>query len=143
MATKLQLYDISVMHNLTCRLATFYSRSRKGRWCKGETSGHFIQVLNVYLDCDRDSIIYQGEPIGPACHTVCNYVVVFNGSQDVADHIAFPCVGHRPASNLEGPADDEAGIDTSWRQADNAHVASSQDIQAYLMHRSLTLKMWL
>lgn len=52
------------------RLATFYSRSRKGRWCKGETSGHFIKVLNVYLDCDRDSIIYQGEPIGPACHTV-------------------------------------------------------------------------
>lgn len=54
-----------------CRLATFYSRSRKGRWCKGETSGNFIKVLNVYLDCDRDSIIYQGEPIGPACHTVC------------------------------------------------------------------------
>lgn len=53
-----------------CRLATFYSRSRKGRWCKGETSGHFIKVLNVYLDCDRDSIIYQGEPVGPACHTV-------------------------------------------------------------------------
>lgn len=51
------------------RLATFYSRSRKGRWCKGETSGNFIKVLKVFLDCDRDSIIYQGEPIGPACHT--------------------------------------------------------------------------
>ncbi len=56
---------------LLCRLATFYSRSRKGRWCKGETSGNFIKVLKVFLDCDRDSIIYQGEPIGPACHTVC------------------------------------------------------------------------
>lgn len=57
---------------LRVRLATFYSRSRKGRWCKGETSGHYIKVVDVYLDCDRDSIIYQSEPIGPACHTVAH-----------------------------------------------------------------------
>jgi len=50
-------------------MATFYSRSRKERWCKGETSGNFIKVIDVYLDCDRDSIIYLAEPIGPACHT--------------------------------------------------------------------------
>ena len=54
-----------------CRLATFYSRSRKERWCKGETSGHFINVSGVYVDCDHDSLVYLGEPIGPACHTVC------------------------------------------------------------------------
>ncbi len=51
-------------------MATFYSRSRAGRWCKGETSGHFIHVTSVHPDCDRDSIIYMGNPIGPACHTV-------------------------------------------------------------------------
>jgi len=51
------------------RLATFYSRSRKGRWCKGETSGHFIRVLSVHPDCDRDSLVYLSDPIGPACHT--------------------------------------------------------------------------
>jgi len=50
-------------------LATFYSRSRKGRWCKGETSGHFIHVKGVFVDCDRDSIIYLSDPIGPSCHT--------------------------------------------------------------------------
>ena len=55
---------------MLCRLATFYSRSRKERWCKGETSGHFIKVTGVYVDCDRDSVVYLGEPIGPACHTV-------------------------------------------------------------------------
>ena len=38
------------------RLATFYSRSRKGRWCKGETSGHFIKVGRVFADCDGDSL---------------------------------------------------------------------------------------
>ncbi|GIL90456.1 hypothetical protein Vretimale_17642 [Volvox reticuliferus] len=50
-------------------LATFYSRSRGGRWCKGETSGHFIKVQKIFTDCDRDSIIYLSDPIGPACHT--------------------------------------------------------------------------
>lgn len=54
---------------LTCRLATFYSRSRSERWCKGETSGNFIKVTQVFHDCDRDSIIYLGDPIGPTCHT--------------------------------------------------------------------------
>ena len=53
-----------------CRLATFYSRSRRDRWCKGETSGHYIKVTGVFPDCDRDSLIYLGDPIGPACHTV-------------------------------------------------------------------------
>ena len=42
----------------------------QGRWCKGETSGHFIKVVRVFADCDRDSLVYLSEPIGPACHTV-------------------------------------------------------------------------
>lgn len=46
-----------------------YSRSRQSRWCKGETSGNFIKVLNVYSDCDGDSVIYLSDPVGPACHT--------------------------------------------------------------------------
>ncbi|GAX74720.1 hypothetical protein CEUSTIGMA_g2167.t1, partial [Chlamydomonas eustigma] len=50
-------------------LATFFSRSRKGRWCKGETSGHFINVHGLYVDCDKDAIIYLSDPIGPSCHT--------------------------------------------------------------------------
>lgn len=59
----------AVNETLQTGLATFYSRSRKGRWCKGETSGHYIKVVSVYLDCDRDSLVYLAEPIGPACHT--------------------------------------------------------------------------
>ena len=51
------------------KLATFYSRSRKGRWCKGETSGHYIHVKGIFVDCDKDSIIYLSDPIGPSCHT--------------------------------------------------------------------------
>ncbi|CAL8470789.1 g10331 [Coccomyxa elongata] len=59
----------AICETLQTRMATFYSRSRAGRWCKGETSGHFIHVTSVHPDCDRDSIIYMGNPIGPACHT--------------------------------------------------------------------------
>ncbi|KAI8473236.1 MAG: bifunctional phosphoribosyl-AMP cyclohydrolase/phosphoribosyl-ATP pyrophosphatase [Monoraphidium minutum] len=58
-----------ICETLQTGLATFYSRSRKERWCKGETSGHFIRVSQVFADCDKDSIIYLGDPIGPACHT--------------------------------------------------------------------------
>jgi hypothetical protein len=53
----------------SARLATFYSRSRKGRWCKGETSGNFMRVQRVFLDCDRDSLVYLSDPTGPSCHT--------------------------------------------------------------------------
>jgi len=59
----------AICETLQTGLGTFYSRSRKGRWCKGETSGHFLTVKSVYMDCDNDSIIYLCEPIGPACHT--------------------------------------------------------------------------
>ena len=37
---------------------------------QGETSGHYIHVSTVFPDCDRDSLVYLGDPIGPACHTV-------------------------------------------------------------------------
>lgn len=49
--------------------ATFYSRSRSSLWTKGETSSNFINVVDVFLDCDRDSVLYLGVPDGPTCHT--------------------------------------------------------------------------
>jgi phosphoribosyl-ATP pyrophosphohydrolase/phosphoribosyl-AMP cyclohydrolase len=48
--------------------ATFYSRSRGGRWRKGETSGHRLKVLSIEADCDSDAILLKVEPMGPACH---------------------------------------------------------------------------
>ena len=49
--------------------ATFYSRSRKELWVKGETSGHFLSVENVMQDCDSDTILIKARPSGPVCHT--------------------------------------------------------------------------
>jgi len=49
--------------------AWFYSRSRQELWHKGETSGNRITVLEVWKDCDNDTILVKGKPMGPVCHT--------------------------------------------------------------------------
>ena len=49
--------------------AHFYSRSRDQLWKKGESSGNFQKVLRMVRDCDRDAVLYEVEPHGPACHT--------------------------------------------------------------------------
>lgn len=47
---------------------TFYSRTRQCLWTKGETSGNYLNVREMYADCDRDTILVMAEPEGPACH---------------------------------------------------------------------------
>jgi phosphoribosyl-AMP cyclohydrolase len=49
--------------------AHYYSRSRKKLWKKGEESGHFQKVVNIFTDCDEDCLIYMVEQTGAACHT--------------------------------------------------------------------------
>lgn len=69
----------AVATTISSRKATFYSRSRSTLWTKGETSKNFINVHDIFLDCDRDSIIYLGTPDGPTCHTgaeTCYYTRV-------------------------------------------------------------------
>lgn len=51
---------------------TFYSRSKQRLWTKGETSGNFLAVVDVAVDCDNDSILILAEPAGPTCHTGTN-----------------------------------------------------------------------
>jgi phosphoribosyl-AMP cyclohydrolase / phosphoribosyl-ATP pyrophosphohydrolase len=49
--------------------ATFYSRSRRSLWRKGETSGHVLRVHEVAVDCDGDTLLVLVDPEGPSCHT--------------------------------------------------------------------------
>ncbi len=49
--------------------AWFFSRSRQRLWEKGESSGNFLEVRGVRVDCDADALIYLCEPVGPTCHT--------------------------------------------------------------------------
>lgn len=48
---------------------TYWSRSRKELWVKGETSGHTQKVIRVVADCDYDTVLYVVEQKGPVCHT--------------------------------------------------------------------------
>ena len=50
-------------------LAHFHSRSRGRLWLKGETSGHFLRVREMRVDCDQDALVMLVTPEGPACHT--------------------------------------------------------------------------
>lgn len=47
---------------------TFFSRSKQRLWTKGETSGNFLMVKDIKVDCDQDTILIKAEPIGPTCH---------------------------------------------------------------------------
>jgi phosphoribosyl-ATP pyrophosphohydrolase/phosphoribosyl-AMP cyclohydrolase len=54
---------------LSSGFATFYSRSRRALWRKGETSGHVLRVYEVAVDCDGDTLLVLVDPEGPSCHT--------------------------------------------------------------------------
>jgi phosphoribosyl-AMP cyclohydrolase len=61
--------DEALHRTLTTGRATFWSRSRRKYWVKGETSGHHQYVRSVALDCDGDALLVRVEQVGPACHT--------------------------------------------------------------------------
>ncbi|MDV4101164.1 bifunctional phosphoribosyl-AMP cyclohydrolase/phosphoribosyl-ATP diphosphatase [Elizabethkingia anophelis] len=48
---------------------TFFSRSKNRLWTKGETSGNFLEVKDILLDCDQDTLLIKVKPNGPTCHT--------------------------------------------------------------------------
>lgn len=48
---------------------TFYSRSKKRLWTKGEESGNFLELKSIYTDCDNDTLLIKAHPLGPVCHT--------------------------------------------------------------------------
>ncbi len=63
--------------------AHFWSRSRQALWLKGETSGHFLDVVEIRVDCDQDCLWLRAIPHGPACHTgatSCFYRILDNHS---------------------------------------------------------------
>ncbi|MDX8394981.1 MAG: phosphoribosyl-AMP cyclohydrolase [Mariprofundaceae bacterium] len=59
----------AVLQTLETGYAHYYSRSRQKQWKKGESSGHVQKILDMYLDCDGDTILLKIEQQGPACHT--------------------------------------------------------------------------
>jgi phosphoribosyl-AMP cyclohydrolase len=61
--------DEALHRTLTTGRVTFWSRSRREYWRKGDTSGHVQHVRSVALDCDGDALLVQVDQVGAACHT--------------------------------------------------------------------------
>ena len=59
----------SLQLTLASGFATYFSRSRNSIWKKGETSGHFQEVISISADCDFDCILLKVKQVGAACHT--------------------------------------------------------------------------
>ena len=53
---------------LATRHVTFWSRTRQTLWTKGETSGHFLNLVSMKIDCDHDTLLVRVNPVGPTCH---------------------------------------------------------------------------
>lgn len=61
--------EAALTKTLAEQRVTFFSRSKQRLWTKGETSGHFLDVVEVLADCDADTILVKAKPQGPVCHT--------------------------------------------------------------------------
>jgi len=59
----------ALVKTIETKRATYFSRSRKELWIKGETSGNFQEVLEIKFDCDGDAVLLKIKQIGGACHT--------------------------------------------------------------------------
>ena len=60
--------ETALIQTLETRLATFYSRSRKKMWVKGESSGHTQELVEARVDCDQDVVVLRVKSHGPCCH---------------------------------------------------------------------------
>ena len=58
----------ALKQTIDTKVVTFFSRSKQRLWVKGETSGNFLNVKDIKLDCDNDSLLIKVKPIGPVCH---------------------------------------------------------------------------
>lgn len=74
----------SVARTLDTGRVTYWSRSRRAFWVKGESSGHVQKLVDFRVDCDRDCLLVVVRQTGPACHTLrksCFYTAVREGDE--------------------------------------------------------------
>jgi phosphoribosyl-ATP pyrophosphohydrolase/phosphoribosyl-AMP cyclohydrolase len=96
----------SLRTTLTGGRVVFFSRSRQALWTKGESSGHFLDVVDVSTDCDSDAILVLADPLGPTCHQGTESCFAAAAASD-AQRLAFLAlleriIAHRIADQPEG-----------------------------------------
>lgn len=94
-------------HTVKSGRMTYYSRSRKEQWVKGETSGHYQYVKSLTMDCDKDTLLAKVEQIGAACHTgnrSCFYQPIVGNEYDAKNPLQiFETVYNTIQSRKEHP----------------------------------------
>ena len=87
------------------QLMTFYSRSRKELWRKGETSGNYQHLVSLKLDCDQDALVAKVKKDGPACHTgaeSCFNEVLYGEDQKATIDALYELIKGRKETPQEG-----------------------------------------
>lgn len=88
---------------LKTRTVTFFSRTKNRLWVKGETSGNFLHLTRILLDCDNDTFLCKVKPVGPVCHTGAD--TCFDEKNDqrtlFLDHLKN-LIHERRINNVEG-----------------------------------------
>jgi phosphoribosyl-AMP cyclohydrolase len=83
----------SWLNTLATGKATYWSRSRKSLWLKGESSGHVQHVREIYIDCDEDTVLLKVDQVGgAACHTgyrSCFYRQLADGHVEIKEEKIF------------------------------------------------------
>lgn len=69
---------------------TFFSRSKQRLWTKGETSGNFLALQQILIDCDQDTLLIKANPVGPVCHTGAD--TCFNEKNDDWDLLTLQTI---------------------------------------------------
>jgi len=80
--------ETALQQTLATGRAVFFSRSRQRLWTKGETSGNYLNIVDVSTDCDSDAILMLADPLGPTCHNGTESCFAAAASSDV-DRFAF------------------------------------------------------
>jgi phosphoribosyl-ATP pyrophosphohydrolase/phosphoribosyl-AMP cyclohydrolase len=78
----------ALQQTLATGRAVFFSRSRQQLWTKGETSGNYLNIVDISTDCDSDAILLLADPLGPTCHNGTESCFAAAASTDV-DRFAF------------------------------------------------------
>mgnify|MGYP003493444304 CR=1 FL=1 len=95
--------EASYQKTIETNQVTFFSRSRNELWTKGDTSGNYLILKDIKVDCDNDTLLIKGEPQGPTCHEGTDTC----WSEDNSEHFGFlyfleSLIQDRKANPVEG-----------------------------------------
>ena len=68
---------------------TFFSRTKNRLWTKGEESGNFLNVVDIKIDCDNDTLLIKANPVGPTCHTGTDTCWAEKSESSATDFLAY------------------------------------------------------